>query len=83
MKRQDSSGEFCLYLWRSSDSPGVQYLATSLDSACAVFSEMSAEGYIVKAIEIGSGREFELRCGALVPVRGTRPSVGSRLPAIA
>jgi len=72
-----------LYLWRSADSPGVQYLASSSDSACAVFSEMSAEGYIVKAIEIGSGREFELRAGALVPMRSAGSSIGSRISAIA
>jgi len=67
-------GQFCLYLWRSLDAPGVSYLANSVDSASAVFSEMQAEGYIVKAVELESDREFELQNGVLVPVLASRPT---------
>lgn len=80
MKRQNSAGQFCLYLWRSATSPGVRYLAKSVDSARAVYSAMLAEGYIVKAVEMGSGREYEVREGALVPVRAAGSPSGSRVP---
>ena len=80
MKRQNSSGQFCLYLWRSATSPGVRYLAKSVDSARAIYSEMLAEGYIVKAVEMGSGREYEVREGALVPVSAVSSPNGPRIP---
>ena len=44
-----------------------------MESAQHVYCEMRAEGYIVKAVELGSGREFEERNGALVPVRRNSP----------
>ena len=69
MNQQVSSGQFCLYLWRSLEAPGVSYLPSSVESAHNVYCEMRAEGYIVKAIELGSGREFEVRDGALVPIK--------------
>jgi len=68
VKRKASTGQFCLYLWRSLESPGVSYLPKSLESARAVYDAMRAEGYIVKAVELESGREFEVRNGTLVPV---------------
>lgn len=67
-------GQFCLYLWRSLDAPGVSYLANSVDSASAVFCEMQAEGYIVKAVELESDQEFELQNGVLVPVLTPGPT---------
>lgn len=73
MKRQVSSSQFCLYLWRSIESPGVRYLAKCADAARAVYSEMEAEGYIVKAVEVPTGREFEVRNGDFVPVHA-RPN---------
>ena len=74
VNQQVSSGQICLYLWRSLEAPGVSYLPSSAESAHNVYCEMRAEGYIVKAVELGSGREFEVRNGALVPVRFGRPS---------
>jgi len=71
VNQQVSSGQFCLYLWRSLEAPGVSYLPSSMESAHNVYCQMRAEGYIVKAVELGSGREFEVRNGALVPVRRT------------
>ena len=61
--------EFCLYLWRSLQSPGILYLARSLDSARTVYEGLAQEGYIVKAVHMDSGTEFEMRNGALLPVR--------------
>ncbi|MBZ5611352.1 MAG: hypothetical protein LAP38_24070 [Acidobacteriia bacterium] len=66
-----ASEEFCLYLWRSLQSPGILYLARSLDSARAVYAGLAGEGYIVRAVHMGSGTEFEMRNGALLPVRAT------------
>ena len=65
---QGFDDEFCLYLWRSAEAPGVVYLARSADSARAVYNGLVEEGYIVKAIHAGSGAEFEVRGGALRPV---------------
>ena len=62
------SDEFCLYLWRSLESPGILYLARSIDSARAVYTGLAQEGYIVKAVHMDSGTEFEMRNGALRPV---------------
>ena len=62
------SDEFCLYIWRSLESPGIVYLARSIDSARAVYSGLADEGYIVKAVHLDSGTEFEIRNGALLPV---------------
>ena len=62
------SDEFCLYLWRSLESPGILYLARSLDSARTVYEGLAHEGYIVKAVHLNSGTEFEMRGGALLPV---------------
>jgi len=72
-----------LYLWRSLEAPGVSYLPTSADSARTVYCEMQAEGYIVKAVELGSGTEFEMRNGTLVPVLATGRSASSGFPALA
>jgi hypothetical protein len=65
----DVSDEFCLYLWRSLESPGILYLARSIDSARTVYAGLSGEGYIVRAVHMESGTEFEMRDGALLPVR--------------
>jgi hypothetical protein len=78
-----SSGQFCLYMWRSPEAPGVSYLPTSVDSARTVYREMLAEGYIVKAVELGSGREFEMRNGTLVPVLAAGWPSDSGCPAMA
>lgn len=76
-----SSGQFCLYLWRSLEAPGVSYLPSSVESAHNVYCQMRAEGYIVKAVELGSGREFEVRNGALVPVRRAGAASSSKVAA--
>ncbi|HLG98714.1 MAG TPA: hypothetical protein VKX49_20550 [Bryobacteraceae bacterium] len=83
MKALPSSTEFCLYLWRSLEGPGVRYVAKSKDMARTVYTEMRAEGYIVKAVEIGSGREFELRDGDLLPARTPAGSASSAALALA
>ena len=82
MNQQVSSGQFCLYLWRSLEAPGVSYLPSSVESAHNVYCEMRAEGYIVKAIELGSGREFEVRDGALVPIKRYGRGAKSSLAAV-
>lgn len=84
MNHRASPPAFWLYLWRSPDAPGFRYFAESPDFARAVYREMLAEGYIVKAIEVPSGREFELRKDALVPVsaRGNK-AINSAASAIA
>lgn len=66
----NSSDEFCLYLWRSPEAPGVLYLTRSMDSAREVYRGLEEHGYIVKAIHTASGREFELSEGVLLPVNG-------------
>jgi hypothetical protein len=83
VKQTASSGQFCLYMWRSLEAPGVSYLPTSVDSAHTVYCEMLAEGYIVKAVELGTGKEYEMRDGTLVPVLASGRSRGSGLPALA
>ncbi len=65
------SDEFCLYLWRSLESPGILYLARSIDSARTVYAGLEQEGYIVKAVHMDSGTEFEMRDGALQPIRAS------------
>ena len=60
----------------------MSYLPSSVESAHSVYCEMRAEGYIVKAVELGSGREFEVRNGALVPVRWGRPSNSGAIPIV-
>ena len=82
VKRRISSRQFCLYLWRSENAPGVRYLANSVDAACAVYREMSSEGYIVKAIEVSTGCEYETRDGSFVPVHTPLGSSGSPIPAM-
>jgi hypothetical protein len=72
VNQEVSSGQICLYLWRSLEAPGVSYLPSSVESAHNVYCQMLAEGYIVKAVELGSGREFEIRNGTLMPVRCLR-----------
>jgi hypothetical protein len=56
-------------------------MAKSADLARAVYTEMRAEGYVVKAVEIGSGREFEMRDGNLVPVPGRATAAAPAIPA--
>lgn len=73
--------EFCLYLWRSLQSPGTFYLTRSVESAQAVYSELAEEGYIVKAIHVNSGIELELRDGALLPARRLTNGTNLKLPA--
>lgn len=58
-------------------------MATSTDLARAVYTEMRAEGYVVKAVEVGSGREFEMRNGDLVPVRVLGTVAAPAIPAVA
>jgi hypothetical protein len=70
VRRKSASNEFCLYLWRSPETPGIRYMAGSADIAREVYSELLEEGYIVKAVHLGSGAEFEIRDGALQPVLG-------------
>jgi hypothetical protein len=70
-------------MWRSLEAPGVSYLPKSVDSALTVYGEMLAEGYIVKAVELGSGKEYELRNGSLVPVLVSGRSTGAGFPALA
>jgi hypothetical protein len=65
------SDEFCLYLWRSLEAPGILYLARSIDSARTVYAGLADEGYIVKAVHMESGTVFEMRDGALLPVHET------------
>ena len=60
--------EFCLYLWRSLETPGILYLARSLDRAQAVYRELTDEGYLVKVVHSGTDTEYEMRNGALSPV---------------
>jgi hypothetical protein len=59
--------EFCLYLWRSLDTPGTLYLANDLDSAAAVYAGLIAEGYIVKVVHAPTNTEYEMCDGALLP----------------
>lgn len=58
---------FCLYLWRSENSPGTLYLAPSLRSAQAVCAELLEAGYIVKVVHLGSDQEYRMRNGRLRP----------------
>ena len=58
-------------------------MATSVDLARAVYTEMHAEGYVVKAVEVGSGREFEMRDGDLVPVPCRATAAAPAIPAFA
>ena len=60
--------EFCLYFWRSVDTPGTLYLAKNIDSAEAVYAELEKEGYIVKAVHVATDSEYALYQGALLPV---------------
>jgi hypothetical protein len=78
--RQAPDDEFCLYLWRSLRSPGSFYLTRSMESLQAVYSGLVEEGYIVKAVHVGSGTEFELRDGELLPVRRALNGTNGRLP---
>lgn len=57
---------FCLYLWRSLDSPGTLYLARGIHSARAVCAELIAAGYIVRVVQMVTNVEYELVDGALV-----------------
>ena len=58
-------------------------MATSTDLARTIYAEMRAEGYVVKAVEVGSGREFEMRDGDLVPVPGRGTAPAPAIPALA
>jgi hypothetical protein len=60
---------FHLYLWRSLESPGIRYLAGSVSTAESMSRELLKEGYIVKVIHAATDTEYELRGGALLPVR--------------
>jgi hypothetical protein len=59
--------EFCLYLWRSIDTPGTLYLAKDLRHAQAVYAGLIAEGYLVKAVHSGTNIEYEMCDGKLLP----------------
>lgn len=66
---------FCLYLWRSVDSPGTLYLARGIHSARAVCAELIASGYIVRVVQMVSNVEYELVDGALVAREGRSAKV--------
>ena len=68
-----ASPAFCLYLWRSVDSPGTLYLAKNLDSAEAVYAELSKEGYIVRAVHMATDSEYVMRDGVLLPAQALSP----------
>jgi hypothetical protein len=58
---------FCLYLWRSHNSPGTLYLAKGLETAEALCRGLTEHGYIVKVIHMATNTELELREGRLCP----------------
>jgi len=79
--RHTAGDVFCLYLWRSLQSPGTVYLANGLHSARAVCAELIAAGYIVKVVQMVTNIEYELRGGALVPCTPLlKPSSRRRVP---
>jgi len=59
---------FCLYLWRSLESPGALYLTGSARSATNVYKELVEDGYIVKVVHMATGVECQLRDGELLPL---------------
>jgi hypothetical protein len=63
---------FCLYLWRSRNSPGTLYLAKGLENAEALCRGLTEHGYIVKVIHMSTNTEFELRDGRLSPTTQSR-----------
>ncbi len=70
---------FCLYLWRSPETPGAVYLADSLQSAQAIYSGLLDLGYIVRAMQLGSNLLYGLEGGELKPL-GPYPAEDNRLP---
>lgn len=69
---------FCLYLWRSAESPGTLYLARGVHNARAVCAELMAVGYIVKIVEMATNVEFEMRDGRLIPSASRKPAEEAR-----
>ncbi len=67
MANPASRDEFCLYLWRSLDTPGTLYLARNIEHAQAVYAGLVAEGYIVKAVQVATNIEYTLYDGELLP----------------
>ena len=59
--------EFCLYLWRSLDTPGTLYLARNIEHAQAVYAGLLEDGYIVKAVHAATNTEYSLYDGELLP----------------
>ncbi len=66
---------FCLYLWRSLDSPGTLYLARGIHSARAVCAELIAAGYIVRVVQMVTNVEYVLVDGTLVACDGRSAKV--------
>jgi hypothetical protein len=69
----DPRDEFCLYLWRSVDTPGTLYLAKDLHHAQAVYAGLIAEGYVVKVVHARTNTEFEMCGGVLLPAQSLSP----------
>jgi hypothetical protein len=65
---------FCLYLWRSVDSPGTLYLARGIHHTRSVCAELLAAGYIVKIVEMATNVEYEMRDGALLVCANRKPA---------
>ena len=65
---------FCLYLWRSAESPGTLYMARGIHNARAVCAELKAAGYIVKVVEMATNVEYEMRDGALIACVSRKPA---------
>jgi hypothetical protein len=59
---------FCLYLWRSHQSPGTLYLAKGFDTAEALCRGLVEDGYIVKVVHMATDTEYELCEGKLRPL---------------
>ncbi len=82
MRSQPIRDVFCLYLWRSLETPGTLYLAKSIDNAQAVCAELIDAGYLVKVSQMGTNTEYELRDGKLIACAPTFTSQAKpvRLP---
>jgi hypothetical protein len=70
---------FCIYMWRSVESPGTLYLARGIHHTRSVCAELLAAGYIVKIVEMATNIEYEMRDGALLVCGKRKPAekVGS------
>ena len=68
MGRQGLFESFHLYLWRSTETPGIRYLARSVAYAEAMYRALVDEGYIVKVVNAATDTEYEMREGTLLPL---------------